>query len=184
MGLRSHAVNDDYVYFFVSRNDQAQLLVRKKLNAIDNTGIPFEYFSLDKTWITGINPQNMDTVYLGFRGTTVTYHPELKQWIMFSDIQFMDNKIKIRTAAELTGPWTEEKVIYQIPETTTGTEDYDSTNFCYLPRECSAIFVTDKNELLITYDINNKDFSKMTNDIKIYTPKVIKINIKKNNASR
>jgi hypothetical protein len=184
MGLRSHAVIDDYVYFFVSRNDQSQHLVRKKLNAIDNTGIPFEYFSLDKTWKTGINPQDMDTLYSGFRGTTVTYHSELKKWIMLSDIQFMDNKIKIRTAAELTGPWADEKVIYQIPETTPGTEDYDSRNFCYSPRECSANFVTNKNELLITYDINNMDFLKLTNDIKKYTPKVIKINIKKNNASR
>lgn len=184
MGLRSHAVKDDYVYFFVSRNDQAQLLVRKKLNAIDNTRIPFEYFSLDKTWKTGINPQDMETVYSGFRGTTVTYHSELKKWIMLSDIRFMDNKIKMRTAAELTGPWTDEKVIYQIPETTPGTEDFDSTNFCYSPRDCSANFVTKKNELLITYDINNMDFSKLTNGIKKYTPKVITVNIKKSIAGR
>ena len=178
MSIRSHAISDDFIYFFVSRNDQAQLLVRKKLNAIDNNGIPFEYLSTDKTWKSGINPNDMDTVYSGFRGTTVTYHPELKKWIMFSDIQFMDNKIKIRTATELAGPWTEEKVIYQIPETTKGTEDYDAGNFCYLPRECSANFVTDENELLITYDINNKDHSKLKDDIKKYTPKVIKIKLK------
>ena len=97
---------------------------------------------------------------------------------MFSDIQFMDNKIKIRTATDLTNPWSEERVVYQIPETTKGTEDYDPGNFCYSPRECSDNFVLNKNELLFTYDINNMDFSKLKDDIKKYTPKVIKIDLK------
>lgn len=175
LSLRCHALLGIYVYFFVNKGDTAQLLVRKKVALLDNTAMPFEYFALNGAWKTGIQASDMATVYKGFRGTTVKWHSGIRKWLMLSDVHFMDNKIKFRTAPELTGPWSEEKTIYQIPETTMGSEEYDEENFCYLPRECTAGFVVDSNELLITYDINYKSHSKFRSNPKLYTPKVIRV---------
>ena len=86
----------------------------------------------------------MDTIVNGFRSTTVNYHPEMKQWVMICDIKFMDNKIKMRTAPELTGPWSDEIDIYEIPEVTPGNSSYTKSNFCYLPRECIQNYDTAK----------------------------------------
>lgn len=182
MAIGPHVKLNNYIYFFISRFDKAQVLVRKRLDFIDNTKKPFEYFALNKTWKEGLNTNDMDTIVKGFRSTTVNYHPEMKQWVMICDIKFMDNKIKIRTAPELTGPWSEEEVIYEIPEVTPGNSSYIESNFCYLPRECIQNYDSEKHVMLLTYDINNPDFAKINANPKIYTPKVITIQLKKNGS--
>lgn len=178
MAIGPHVKLDNYIYFFISRYDKAQVLVRKQLDFIDNTDKPFEYYALNKTWKKGLDTNDMDTIVNGFRSTTVNYHPEMKQWVMICDVKFMDNKIKMRTAPELTGPWSDEIDIYEIPEVTPGNPFYTKSNFCYLPRECIQNYETAKHQMLITYDINNPDFSKINANNKIYTPKVITILLK------
>ncbi len=182
MGLGPHVVLEDYIYFFVSRDDKAQILVRKQLDFIDKTEKPFEYFALDKTWKEGLNTNDMDTIVNGFRSTTVNYHPEMKQWVMISDVLFMDNKIKMRTAPALTGPWSDEIVIYEIPEVTPGNSSYSKSNFCYLAREHIQYYDSINHVMLLTYDINNSDFSEILSSPKIYTPKIITIPMKKNGS--
>jgi len=178
MAIGPHVKVDNYIYFFISRYDKAQVLVRKQLDFIDNTEKPFEYFALNKTWKEGLDTNDMDTIVNGFRSTTVNYHPEMKQWVMICDIKFMDNKIKMRTAPALTGPWSDEIDIYEIPEVTPGNSSYTESNFCYLPRECIQNYDSKKHMMLLTYDINNPDFSKINANPKIYTPKVITIQLK------
>lgn len=178
MALGPHVKLNNYIYFFVSRYDKAQVLVRKQLDFIGNPEKPFEYYALDKTWKTGLDTNDMYPIINGFRSTTVNYHPEMKQWVMIIDIAFMDNKIKMRTAKELTGPWSDEIVIYEIPEVTPGNPSYTGGNFCYLPRECIQNYDSINHEMIITYDINNPDFSEINANPKIYTPKVITIQLK------
>lgn len=182
MSIGPHVKLDNYMYFFINRYDKAQVLVRKQLDCIENTEKPFEYYALNKTWKEGLNTNDMDTIVNGFRSTTVNYHPEMKQWVMICDIKFMDNKIKMRTAPELTGPWSDEIDIYEIPEVTLGNSDYTESNFCYLPRECIQNYDSKRHVMLITYDINNPDFSKIKANPKIYTPKVITIQLKYNGS--
>ena len=184
MEIRSHVIKDGYVYFFVSRNDNAQLLVRKKTGFIDNPEKPFEYYALNKTWKAGIRTDDMDTVYIGFRGTTINYHSDMKKWVILSDIKFMDNKIKIRTAPDLEGPWSDEITVYECPEVTPGAIEYSKSNFCYLPRECIQNYDEKKQEMLITYDINNSIFFEINANPKIYTPKVITVSLKKKYGNR
>ncbi|MEO8713170.1 MAG: hypothetical protein ABI405_13650 [Parafilimonas sp.] len=179
MQLGLHVIKDNYVYFFVSRNDNAQLLVRKRIDFIDDPAKPFEYYSLNKTWQIGIKKDDMDTVFNGFRTVTVNYHPDIKQWVMLSDIKFMDNKIKMRTAPALTGPWSDEIIIYEIPEVTVGSPFYSKSNFCYLPAEWIQNYDVKKQEMLITYNINNSNFSEINANPKIYTPKIITVSLKK-----
>jgi hypothetical protein len=178
MAIGPNVKLDNYIYFFISRDDQAQVLVRKQLDFIDNTEKPFEYYALNKTWKEGLNTIDMDTLVHGFRSTTVNYHPEMKQWVMICDIKFMDNKIKMRTAPELTGPWSDEIDIFEIPEVSPGDPLYTESNFCYLPRECIQNYDSIKHQMLITYDINNPNFSNINANPKIYTPKVITITLK------
>lgn len=178
LAIGPHVKLDNYIYFFISRYDKAQVLVRKQLDFIDNTEKPFEYYALNKTWKEGVNTNDMDTLVNGFRSTTVNYHQEMKQWVMICDIKFMDNKIKMRTAPALTGPWSDEIDIYEIPEVTPGNSSYMESNFCYLPRECIQNYDSKKHVMLLTYDINNPDFSKINANPKIYTPKVITIQLK------
>lgn len=179
MGMHCHAIQDNFIYFFVSRdgNDNRQFLVRKKLDSIDVPEQPFEYYALDKTWKTDINAVDMDTVINGFRANTVNYHPDLRKWIMVCDIKFLENKIKIRTASSLTGPWSQEKVVYEIPEVTPGTDSYSKFNFCYLSRECIQNYNSKTHTMVITYDINSSSFSEINSNLKIYTPKVIAVSM-------
>lgn len=180
MGIHCHAIQDKFIYFFVSRsgNDNTQSIVRKKLDSIDDPEKAFEYYAMNKTWKTGINADDMDTVINGFRANTVNYHPDIKLWVMVCDIKFMDNKIKIRTSSSLTGPWSEEKIVYELPEVTPGTISYSKSNFCYLSRECIQNYDTKTHTMLITYDINNSSFSEINSNSNIYTPKVITVSLK------
>ncbi|WP_163711395.1 hypothetical protein [Mangrovibacterium lignilyticum] len=176
--IGAYVILDGYFYFFVSRHDKAQVLVRKRVDVFDDPQKPYEYFALNKKWNEGLNTNDMDTLINGFRTTTVNYHPEMKQWVMICDIRPWDNKIKMRTAPELTGPWSDEIDIYEIPEVTPGNPSYTESNFCYLPRECIQNYDTARHQMLITYDINNPDFSIINANPKIYTPKVITIQLK------
>lgn len=177
MGIHCHAVLDEFIYFFVSRNgnDNLQFLVRKKLDLLDNPESPSEYYAINGTWKSGIRADDMDTVIKGFRANTVNYHTDLKLWVMICDIKFMDNKIKMRTSSFLTGPWSEEKVIYELPEITPGTVSFSKSNFAYLSRECIQNYDSSTHTMLLTYDINNSSFSEINANPNIYTPKVIKI---------
>jgi hypothetical protein len=181
MGIHCHVIQDNFLYFFVSLNgnDNAQFLVRKKLDPIDNYEKHFEYYAMNRTWKTGMVADDMDTVINGFRANTVNYHPDIKQWVMVCDIKFMENKINIRTSPLLTGPWSEEKIVYEIPEVTPGTISYNKSNFCYLSRECIQNYDPKTHMMLITYDINNSSFSEINSNPKIYTPKVIIVSLKK-----
>lgn len=180
LGVHCHAILDKFIYFFISRNgnDNIQFLVRKKLDSIDNPEMPFEYYATNKTWKTGINADDMDTIINGFRANTVNYHSDIKQWVMVCDIKFLEHKIKIRTSASLTGPWSGEKIVYEIPEVTPGTISYSITNFCYLSRECIQNYDPKTHTMLITYDVNNSSFSEINSNPKIYTPKVITVSLK------
>ncbi|WP_297093383.1 hypothetical protein [uncultured Draconibacterium sp.] len=176
-GISCHARQDKYLYFFVNRNDNAQLLVRKCVDNFEDMSVPFEYFSLDKKWIEEFNISDMDTVLNGFRCNTVKYHSDIKLWVMVHDIWFRSNEIKIRTAPEITGPWSEEYVIYKIPETTKGNTQYTTDNFCYSARECIQNYDSKTNEMLITYDVNNAKMSKVIRNNSIYTPKVVRVKL-------
>ncbi|MEB2784951.1 hypothetical protein [Algoriphagus persicinus] len=178
MSIGPHVKLDNYMYFFINRYDKAQVLIRKKLEFIDNNEKPFEYYALNKTWKEGLDVNDMDTLVNGFRSTTVNYHPEMQQWVMICDIKFMDNKIKIRTAPELTGPWSDEIDIYEISEVTPGNSLYSESNFSYLPRECIQNYDSKRHVMLLTYDINNPNFSEIIANPNIYTPKIITIQLK------
>lgn len=182
MELNCHVILDNYIYFFLNQNDTSQYLVRKHKNNIEKIEVPFEYFSLNKDWKQGIKPNDMFEISKGFRSNSVNFHSEINQWVMISDIRFIDNKIKMRVAKKLFGPWSDEIVIYEIPEMTQGNSLYSKSNYCYLAREHIQYYNSNNHMMLLTYDINNTNYSEIVSNPKIYTPKVIKIQLKKNSS--
>jgi len=174
-GISCLARHREYIYFFINNNDNVQQLLRKAVIDFEDTDRGFEYYAKDGKWHPGIEISNMDTLFTGFRCNTVKYHNDIKKWVLIHDIEFKTNKIKMRISPEITGPWSEERVVYTIPETTPGNENYHENNFCYLARECIQNYNTNSREMVITYDVNNFDLSYVIEHENIYTPRVIRV---------
>jgi hypothetical protein len=78
-----------------------------------------------------------------------------------------------RTAPHLAGPWSEGNVIYRIPEMQKGNAGYDKDTFCYAAKEHPEF--RRPGSLLITYACNTTDVQKLTHDLNIYFPKVVRV---------
>lgn len=121
--------------------------------------------------------ENGHFLFQGDPGNSVTYYPELDQWIMVCGPGFLTSQIRLRTASGLTGPWSEEVLVYETPEQTPGTNLYDKDNFCYLGRDHFSFYDAQNQTLLITYDWNVANFHKLVNNLEIYIPKMIRVKI-------
>lgn len=170
--------HDSYLYFF-AENDSKVKLLRVNLAFIDSLQNHFEYYSLAHTWKQGVRPDDMAIVLAAQIGSTINYHEELKKWVMVCGPGFMNNKIGIRTATSLTGPWSDQAIVYECPEVTPGTSSYNKSHFCYFGRECFQNYDKKNRIMTITYDINSSDFFEINSNPQIYTPKVITIPLKK-----
>lgn len=178
LSIRAMVPEGEYIYLFISRFDKIQHLIRTPVHGLNGPIVPFERYAQNKTWKEGVLVTDMDTLIHGFRANTVNYHPDSRLWVMVIDIFFMDNKIKVRTSPSLTGPWSDEILIYEIPEVTQGKERCIPGNFCYLPRECIQFYNPLSGEITLTYDINN-DLNQVILHDWIYTPQVIKVRLPK-----
>ena len=171
--------DENYLYFFAERAHNKTNLLRLKLNFIDLPKDHIEYYSQNHTWKPGIDSLDMAIVLPESPGYSIHYHNDIKKWIMISGPGFMDNKIKVRTASALTGPWSESVTVYECPEITPGTQEYSKNNHCYLGRELIQNYDKTTRSMYLTYDINNKDFEEIKSNTKIYTPKIIRVSLSK-----
>ena len=83
----------------------------------------------------------------------------------------------VRTADNFIGPWTEGKDIYEIPEMQKNKPGYDPDTFCYAAKEHPE-FRT-KDSILITYACNTMKVQKLTSNLGIYFPQVVRIPLTK-----
>jgi hypothetical protein len=164
-----------YIYMFPAGKNRALHLLRLHLDHVESPEGHVEYYATSGTWKKGLSGDDMKTVMEGEAGQSVEYHPDLGQWIMVCGPGFFTNKIRIRTARELTGPWSEERVIYECPEQTPGSPVYDKENFCYLGREHIQYYDSRNRTLVITYDCNSTSLSKLVANPGIYSPRVLTI---------
>lgn len=168
-----------YVYLFIDGKTNGTHLLRLPLDNIQSPQRHIEYYAIGGIWKNESEADDMEMVMKGNPGQTVEYHANLKQWIMICGPGFLSRDIQIRTAPELKGPWSEEQVIYHCPEQTPGSEGYDKDNFCYLGREHVQFYDDRTNTMIITYDCNPAQFSKLVSNTTLYTPRVISIQLKK-----
>ncbi len=173
------AVDRTYVYFFITEKSKACHILRLPVRQIESPEGHIEYLANDGSWKPGKRGADLKTLWTGELGQTVEYHSDLKEWIMICGPGFINNKIRIRTAPELTGPWTEEKIVYECPESTPGSSAYDPDNFCYLGREHIQFYDSQNQAMLVTYDCNSTKFGKLVANMAVYSPRVIWIPLEK-----
>ena len=102
------------------------------------------------------------------------YHPRLKKWVAILNYpKLFSDKIVLRTAPQLAGPWGEGKVIYRVPEMKKGNAGYDKDTFCYAAKEHPEF--RQPGSLLITYACNTMKVQKLTSNLDIYFPKVVRV---------
>ena len=84
---------------------------------------------------------------------------------------FGSDKIILRNAPRLTGPWTEGKAIYQIPDMQPNAPAFDRDTICYAGKEHPEFEPPGK--LLLTYVCNTLSVPKLVNNLTIYFPKAV-----------
>ena len=171
------AKDDKYVYLFVRNMQDTFCLMRIDQVHMSSPAGHLEFYTRNKTWERGMPDHTAEIMYVGIRSQTVEYHADLRQWVMVTGPDFMNDKIQIRTAPKITGPWSDEKLIYTVPELTPGTPVYHKQNQVYLGREHIQYYNSKIRSLKITYDLNNDNFSKVISDTSIYVPRVIDLSI-------
>ena len=171
----SALIEGDYLYIYAlyELGSRPQVLTRIPLKGLGNPKKNLQYLGSDDKWHDGLDPAKAKTVMeKGASEMSVRYHPELKKWIaVMVDPQIFSDKVILRTAPSMTGPWTSGEVIYQIPIMQKSNPDYDSDTFCYAGKEHPEF--EKPGELLFTYVCNSMKPKKLETKLNVYLPQVV-----------
>jgi hypothetical protein len=170
-------VDGNYLYFFVHNDKQEKSMARIPIDYIEQPEGHIEHLTEEGGWKVNTPAEQRRIMFTGDAGNSISYYKDLKEWIMVCGPGYLTNKIRIRTAPKLTGPWSLEKVVYECPEQTPGSSEYDKDNFCYEARAHSQFYDRENRKLLITYDCNVSDYSKLISNTDKYTARVIRIRL-------
>jgi hypothetical protein len=168
-------VDGDHLYLFglwEKGEGRPTILIRIPWSATDPQK-QMEYLGTDDAWHAGLAPEKAKAVMAhGASEMSVNYHPELKKWIaVMVDPQIFSDKVLLRTAPSMTGPWTEGEVIYHVPELQKSYAHYDKDTFCYAGKEHPEF--EKPGELVFTYVCNSMKPKKIETETDIYTPQVV-----------
>jgi len=170
-------VKGEYVYIFalLEADSRPMLMTRIPLDGLDAPAEHLQYLSRSGDWKPGLTPAGaMHVMKHGNTEMTVRYHPVLKEWVAILNYpKLFSDKIVVRTAPQLAGPWSEGTVIYRIPDMQKGAAGYDKDTFCYAAKEHPEF--RRPGSLLITYACNTMNVQKLTSDLNIYFPKVVRV---------
>lgn len=171
----SAIIRGDYVYLYAmyEQGNRPQILTRIPLNGLNNPSKSLQYFGADDQWHDGLEPAKAKVVMnKGASEMSVRYHPELKKWVaVLVDPQIFSDKVILRTAPEMTGPWTEGEVIYHIPILQKSDPHYDPDTFCYAGKEHPEF--EKSGELFFTYVCNTMKPKKLEAEKDVYFPQVV-----------
>jgi hypothetical protein len=175
----STAIEGDYLYIFTldENGKRPEILTRIPLDGLDHPSEKLQYLDASGSWQSGLEPAKAKAVMEhGAAEMTVRYHPDLKNWIaLLVDPDFFSGKVLLRTAPDLTGPWTDGQVIYEIPELQKGSRVYDPDTYCYAGKEHPEF--EGQNELLFTYVCNTLKPQKLVKELNIYFPRIVRMNM-------
>lgn len=103
--------------------------------------------------------------------TTLYYHPVMGLWYIMVANTFLTNAVCIRTAPDVTGPWSDLIPVYDIPqEQLTGA-------FCYAGKAHPELSPPGAAEFVFSYMCNTNGIPPLLNRTDIYTPRLIRTNI-------
>jgi hypothetical protein len=171
------SVFDKQYLYILSINDfgdHAQVVTRVPVSKLREPKKNLEYLATDGKWKPGFDPKNAKAVMAkGASEFTIRYHPELKKWIaVMFEPGWMSSKVILRSADDLIGPWTDGKVIYDVPEMHKENAGYDPDTFCYAAKEHPEF--EKPGELVFTYVCNSMKPPKVVDLTNIYFPQVVR----------
>ena len=173
----SAVVDGQYAYIFAlyEVGNRPALLTRIPLTGLIDPRRNLEYLAADNTWQKGFDPGKAKHVMeTGNTELSVRWHPELGKWIavMLDPAGFSD-KVLLREAPSITGPWTTGELIYRVPEMQPIFAQYDKDTFCYAGKEHPEF--EDPGSLVFTYVCNSMDPKKLPGESWLYFPKSVQM---------
>jgi hypothetical protein len=170
-------VESEYVYIFALWEADARpmLLTRIPLDGLAAPADHLQYLSKSGNWKPGLTPADaMHIMKHGNTEMTVRYHPALHKWVaVMNNPKLPSDRIIVRAAPHLAGPWSEGEVIYRIPDMDPHHAGYDKDTFCYAGKEHPEF--RSSGSILITYACNTMNVHKLTENLDIYFPKVVQV---------
>jgi hypothetical protein len=170
-------VSGDYVYLFAlyEKGSRPMLLTRIPLSGLSDPAKNLQYFSKSGNWKPAFVPaDSMAVMDPGATEMSVRYDPDLKKWLaVFKSPDLSSDEVLVRTAPEITGPWSNAKVIYHIPEMKKGSPGYNKSTFCYAGKEHPEF--REPGSILFTYVCNTTDIPSITTNTEIYFPKAVRV---------
>jgi hypothetical protein len=173
-------VVDDYAYLFGNAGEA--VVARLPLaELIKPAAVPkelLEYLASDGQWKPGLDTASAKK--LGFSanvGTSFRYLKASSKWlVLFTNTSgWPSATISVSTAPELTGPWTKPVNVYEVPEMTVGSPEYEQDNVCYAGIEHNESNPDPETDLLFSYTCNSFVGAKQLANMGIYLPKIVKL---------
>ena len=173
----SAVIEGKYAYIFAlyESGTRPALLTRIPLKGLIDPRQNLEYLAADNTWQRGFDPARAKHVMeSGSTEMSVRWHHDLGKWIaILMDPGGFSDKVLLRTAPSLTGPWSNGDVIYRVPEMQSKSAGYDRDTFCYAAKEHPEF--EDPGSLVFTYVCNTLDVKKLPGETWIYFPKTVEM---------
>jgi hypothetical protein len=169
--------DEAYVVALALKGNQHQgALVRYR--AIDlsvgNLDSPQWWSGADKGWVPAqdLAPEGPEII-MDNAGSESSIHRDVrtKTFIHITTYGFGAADIGIRTAHELTGPWSEPFMIYRPPESDAARP------FVYGAVAHPSLTGSHENDLVITYSTNSFDFFDLITQTELYWPRVIEVSL-------
>ncbi len=173
-------VIDNYAYLF--GNSGQAIVTRLPLDELIKPGaVPsalIQYLASDGQWSAGLDTAAAKK--LGFSanvGTSFRYLASVSKWlVLFTDTSgWPSANIAVSTAPGLEGPWTKPVKVYQVPEMTVGSPEYDQDTVCYAAIEHGESNPDPDTDLLFSYTCNSLVGTKQIGNMGIYLPKIVKL---------
>jgi hypothetical protein len=173
----SALIEGDYLYIYAlyELGSRPQILTRIPLQGLGDPRKNLQYLGNDDKWHDGMEPAKAKIIMkTGASEMSVRYHSELKKWIaVMVDPQIFSDKVILRTAPSLIGPWTDGEVIYRVPILQKSDPKYDPDTFCYAGKEHPEF--EQPGELLFTYVCNTMKPRKLLTEPDVYFPQVVRM---------
>jgi len=170
-------VSGNYAYLFAlyESGTRPLLATRIPLNGLEHPAAHLEYLAADGAWKPGFDPAHaFEVMQHGGSELSIRYHADLKRWvaIILDPTDGFSDKVLLRTAPDLTGPWSTGEVIYHIPEMQPSITR-DKNVFCYAAKEHPEFEAP--GQVVFTYVCNTMDVPSLVTNQHIYFPQVVRI---------
>ena len=172
-------VHNGYAYLFAlyEKGTRPLLVTRIPLTGLNEPAAHLQYLGKDNAWHPGFDPADAKQVMVqGSPELSIRYHPELKQWVAvsFDPTDGFSDRIILRTAPTLTGPWTAPRdatLLYRVPEMQPGPK-HDKNIFCYAGKEHPELEIP--GDIVFSYVCNTLSPPELTSHPHLYLPQVIR----------